>query len=70
MTTIVNSATPANDAGGSNFLIGAVVIVGFAILFIFFGIPVIRSMSSGQVNTPAPQIVVPNKIDVNVKQTK
>lgn len=70
MTTIVNSATPTSDSGGSGFLIGIVAIIGFAILFIYFGIPAIRNMGPIQLNVPAPQVVVPGKIDVNVKQSK
>ena len=70
MTTIVNSATPNNDSGGSGILIGVIAIIGFAILFIYFGIPALRNMGPIQLNAPAPQVVVPGKIDVNVKQSK
>jgi len=70
MTTIVNGTTPTNDSGGFGFLIGIVVIIGFVILFFYFGLPAIKNMGPTQLNVPAPQIVVPNKIDVNVKQTK
>ena len=70
MTTIVNSPTPTNDSGSSGFLIGVVVIIGFVILFIYFGIPAIRNMGPIQLNVPAPQVVVPGKIDVNVQQSK
>jgi hypothetical protein len=70
MTTIVNSTTPTADSGGSNFLIGVIIVIGFIGIFLYFGIPAIRRMGPVQLNVPAPQVVVPNKIDVNVKQTK
>ena len=70
MTTIVNSSTPSNDSGGSGILIGVVALIGFAILFIYFGIPAIRNMGPIQLNVPVPQVAVPGKIDVNIKQSK
>lgn len=70
MTTIVNSPTPTNDSGSSGFLIGVIAIIGFAILFIYFGIPALRNMGPVQLNVPAPQVVMPDKVDVNIKQTK
>lgn len=70
MTTIVNSAQPTNESKGSEMLIGIIALIGFALLFIYFGLPAIRNMRPLELNTPAPQIVVPGKIDVNVKQSK
>jgi len=70
MTTIVNSTTPNNDSGGTGLLIGILIIIGFVIFFIYFGLPIIRNIGPIQLNIPAPQIIVPGKIDVNVKQTK
>ncbi len=70
MTTIVNSPAPTNDSGSSGFLIGVIAIIGFAILFIYFGIPALRNMGPVQLNIPAPQVVMPDKVDVNIKQTK
>lgn len=64
MTTIVN--TPAqsdNSGGGMGMIIGLIVLLVVAYLFIMYGLPVIRQIGS-------PQINVPNKIDINVKQTK
>ena len=71
MTTIVNSPAPAptQNSGGSGFLIGVIILVGFVGLLLYFGIPAIRRMGPVQVNVPAPEIVVPDKIDVNVNQT-
>ena len=70
MTTIVNSATPTNDSGGSGFLIGVIALIGFVFILLYFGLPAIRNMGPIQLNVPAPQVVVPGKIDVSVKQTK
>lgn len=70
MTTIVNSTPPTNDSKGSEMLIGIIALIGFVILFIYFGLPAIRNMRPLEINTPAPQIVVPGKIDVNINQSK
>lgn len=70
MTTIVNSPAPTNESNGSGFLFGIVAIIGLVIVFIYFGIPAIRSMGPIQLNVPTPQVVVPGKIDVNVQQSK
>lgn len=64
MTTIVNSPTPTNDSSGAGTVISIVAIIGFAIVFIYYLLPSIRNLGS------TPQINIPNKIDVNVKQTK
>lgn len=70
MTTIVNNPTPQTDSSGSGFLIGAVVLIGFVAVLLWFGIPVLRNMGPIQLNVPAPQVVVPGDIDVNVSQPK
>jgi hypothetical protein len=71
MTTIVNSPTPSGDSnGGSSMLIGVVVLIGFVLILLYFGLPVLRNMQPAQINLPAPQIVLPDKIDVNVTQPK
>jgi len=86
MTTIVNSPTPAassNDSGGNGlmFLIGVLVLVGFMAALFYFGYPIVRNMTQqSQISVPtpqvnveapqAPQVVVPDKIDVNVTQPK
>jgi hypothetical protein len=70
MTTVVNNPAPASDSGGSGFLIGVIILVVFVVILLYFGIPMIRRMGPVQVNVPAPQVVVPDKIDVNVNQTK
>lgn len=70
MTTVVNNPAPAADSGGNSFLMGVIIVVGFLGILLYFGIPAIRRMGPVQLNVPAPQIIVPGKIDVNVKQTK
>lgn len=69
MTTVVNNPAPATDNGASNFLIGAIVLVVLLLMFFYFGLPEIRRLGSTPTTIPAPQVIVPDKIDVNVKQT-
>ena len=59
MSTIVNNPTPSSDSGGTGFLIGSVVLVGFVAVLLYFGIPALRNMDPVQVNIPAPQVNVP-----------
>ena len=70
MTTIVNSPAPASDSGGASFLVAVIALIGFVLILLYFGLPALRRMGPAQLNVPAPQIVVPGKIDVNVNQTK
>lgn len=73
MTTIVNNpapVAPAADTGGTGLLIGVIVLIGLVMVVLYFGIPALRRMGPVQLNIPAPQIVMPNKIDVNVTQAK
>ena len=67
MATVVNNPAPASDNGGNGFLVGVLILVGFGLLFVYFGIPAIKQMGPIQVNVPAPQINVPDKVDVNVQ---
>lgn len=73
MTTIVNSAAPAEKREGYGFLIGIMVFVVFGIGILYFGIPALKNLGPLQVNVPAPQInvaapqvVVPNEVDVSM----
>ncbi len=70
MTTIVNNPTPTTNSGGIGFLLGVIIIVGFVGILLYFGIPAIKRMGSIHVNIPAPQVVMPDKINVNIQQTK
>ena len=69
MTTIVNSPTPSSDSGSGGMIVGIFAIIVFGLIFVYFGLPAIRRLGQSQINLPAPQIAVPDKIDVNVKQT-
>ena len=66
MTTVVNSPAPSGD-NGTGFLIGALVLVFFGFLFVYYGLPAIRGMGPVKVEVATPEIVVPNSVDVNVK---
>lgn len=72
MTTVVNNPAPAatTESGGSGFLIGAIVLIGFVAILMYLGFMAMGRMRSAQVNVPAPQIVLPDKIDVNVTPAK
>lgn len=70
MTTIVNSTAPTSDSRGASFLIGIIALIGFVLLFLYYGLPIIRNRGTTQINVPAPQINVPDKVEVNIKQTK
>ncbi|HUD05121.1 MAG TPA: hypothetical protein VMR59_03985 [Patescibacteria group bacterium] len=67
-TTIINPA-PSNNSSNNNgmgFLIGAIVLIVFAVLFFVYALPYIRGLSgSGGI-----QVNVPKSINVNVQQTK
>jgi hypothetical protein len=70
MTTVVNNPAPVTETGGSNFLIGVIILVGFIAILLYFGIPAIKQIGPIRVNIPAPQVVIPDKINVNVNQNK
>ena len=67
-TTIVNPA-PSNNSSNNNgmgFLIGAIVLIVFVVLFFVYALPYIRGFSrSGEV-----QVNIPKSINVNVQQSK
>lgn len=66
MTTVINTPQPANDSNGSmGMIIGLVVTILVGFLFFVYGLPAIR-----QTRVETPQINIPDKIDVNVNQTK
>lgn len=75
MTTIVNSTTPtqapASEGAGSGFLIGILVFIVFLVAVLYFGIPALNRMQPVEVNVPAtqvnveaPQVVIPDKVEV------
>lgn len=62
MTTIVNTPPASKESGGNiGMIIGLIVLVVVAYLFVVYGLPTIRQMSN-------PQINIPSKIDVNINQ--
>lgn len=62
MVTVVNNPAPeAKSDGGTGMIVGVLLILVMGILFYLYGLPAINNMQS-------PQINIPNKIDVNVKQ--
>ena len=67
MTTIVNSPNPSNDSGNGGLIIGIFVLIILGLVFFYFGIPALKNLGPVEVNIPAPQINVPNQVDVNVK---
>jgi len=65
MVTVINNPASKTDEGGSSFLIGIIVLIGFIMVLLYFGIPAIKN-----IKVPTPQVVIPDKINVNVQQTK
>lgn len=66
MATIVNNPPPANNSGGSMVVIIAlIVLLVLVYLGFMYGLPILQQMQIG-----GTQINVPNKIDVNIKQSE
>jgi len=70
MTTIVNTPPRENNDSGNmmSLLVGAVILFAFAFVFFVYGLPMIRSSFGSGVS--APQVNVPEKIDVNINQSE
>lgn len=64
MATIINTpAAPAESgSNGMGFLFGILILILFVVFLFIFGAPYLRRMTSSS----APQINVPDKVDVNV----
>lgn len=60
MATVINNPTPAQESSGTGFLLGIILLIIFALLLFFYGLPYLQKSVSG------PQVTVPEKIDVNV----
>ena len=66
-TTIINPAPSNNSSNnGVGFLIGAIVLIVFAVLFFVYALPYIRGLSANG----GVQVNVPKRINVNVQQSK
>lgn len=64
MATIVNNppASTTNDSGsGFGFVLGVLLLLVFAILFFVYALPLFQKSA-------APQVTVPDKVDVNINQ--
>ncbi len=70
MTTIINTPASTTESGGSSFLVGTLILIAFITVLLYFGIPAIRRMGPVQVNIPATQINMPDKVDVTVTPTE
>lgn len=64
MATIVNNPAPSGDSGGTGMLIGVILLIVFVVLLLYFGLPVIRRATQAPA---APEINVPEQIDINVQ---
>lgn len=71
MENVVNNPAPTQEGGdkGTGFLIGAVILVIFVAVLLYFGIPAIKNMGPVQVNVPAPDVKVIVPDNVNVQTT-
>lgn len=65
MTTIVQNPAPTESGSGVSMIVGLLLVVLVAILFFVYGIPALRS--SGSI---APQVKIPDTINVNVQPAK
>ena len=66
MATIVNNPQPSSNSNGPMVMIfGLIVLVVLGYLFFVYGLPAIQQIQVG-----GPEINIPDKIDVNVKQSK
>ncbi len=64
MATVINNPGTSQDSGGGmGFFLGTLILLLIFVLFIVYGLPMIR-----QSFFSAPQINVPGKIDINVNQ--
>ena len=68
MSTIVNTPASGESNSGMGFVLGIILLIAFVFLMMYFGLPMLRNVSN---TVPqAPQIQVPDKIDVNVQTPK
>ncbi|KKU44633.1 MAG: hypothetical protein UX62_C0054G0011 [Microgenomates group bacterium GW2011_GWA2_46_7] len=68
MTTVVNNPAPTDNSSGNGLVILSIVLLIMAAIFVYYGIPALRRMGAPQISVPT-QIVVPDKVDVNINQT-
>lgn len=63
MSTVVNTPASGSDNSGMGFLMGVILLIAVVFLFLYFGLPMLRGVTQAPA---APQIQVPDQIDVNV----
>ncbi|MBI5044370.1 MAG: hypothetical protein HZC02_00380 [Candidatus Levybacteria bacterium] len=59
MATVIHEHT-RDEGGSSGVLLALIILLVMAFIFIFYGLPAVRS------SIGAPQVNVPDKIDVNL----
>lgn len=62
-TTVIHEHDGDSSSGMSGLVIGLILLLVVVFLFIYFGLPLLRSAMTPQVN-------VPSKVDVNVNKTQ
>jgi len=63
MAVVVNNPQPVESNNGSGFLIGVILLIVLAVIFLYFGLPYLRGgISSG------PQVNVPSNINVHTSK--
>jgi hypothetical protein len=68
MATVINNPATGDSSGsGMGFLLGTIILVVFALIILYAGVPILRGIA-GSVNRPT-QISVPDKVDVNVNKS-
>lgn len=67
-TTIINPAPSNNssDNNGIGFLLGAIILIVFVVLFFIYGLPLLQGLSGNG----GVQVNVPKSIDVKVQQSE
>lgn len=65
MATIINNPGNGDSGNGMGMIVGVIVILVIAFLFFVYGLPMLRQLSAPQIN-----VNVPEKIDVNVQESK
>lgn len=64
MTTIVNTPPAQKDSSGvASMIFGLIIMAIIGYIFFVYGLPALQNLKLG-----APQINVPDKIELNIKQ--
>jgi hypothetical protein len=70
MATVINNP-PADQSGGPiGIIIVLIVLLVVGYLGFVYGLPAIQRMQAPQINVTAPEINVPDQINVNVQEAK